>query len=307
MKENSGFQTHYDNLKVSRDAPYEVIQAAYRTLAKKYHPDLNKQDPECARIMKIINESYVVLSDPEKRRRHDSWITKEKWRVRALETQDAREMQESVSQDTPVRNIRPAPHIREPDSSSLIHFFKQKGISFAKRLLIVVVFFGGFYLYDSSNSVSSTSGEKQSAPQSSGASCSSGVYTYTNGQPWPQNATVLAHNDQQKGLSTLELDNSVNNQYLFVRLVYASNKFTHNAVREAFLPAHQKLLFTSVEPGRYAVKIKDIVTGCSQISEEMLFTEQTSGREVSYTEGSLTLYPVRNGNTRLSEITDSQF
>ena len=78
MKKNPGFQTHYDNLKVSQDAPYEIIQAAYRTLAKKYHPDLNKQDPECARIMKIINESYVVLSDPEKRRQHDSWITKEK-------------------------------------------------------------------------------------------------------------------------------------------------------------------------------------------------------------------------------------
>ncbi len=78
-------------------------------------------------------------------------------------------------------------------------------------------------------------------------------------------------------------------------------------IQGASLPAHQKLLFTSVEPGRYAVKIKDIVTGCSQISEEMLFTEQTSGREVSYTEGSLTLYPVRNGNTHLSEITDSQF
>ncbi|QYD24734.1 J domain-containing protein (plasmid) [Klebsiella quasipneumoniae] len=33
-------RTHYDNLKVSQDAPVEVIQAAYRTLAKKYHPDL---------------------------------------------------------------------------------------------------------------------------------------------------------------------------------------------------------------------------------------------------------------------------
>ncbi|EPY4136403.1 DnaJ domain-containing protein [Klebsiella variicola] len=48
------------------------MQDAYRTLAKKYHPDLNKLDPECARIMKIINESYVALSDPEKRRQHDS-------------------------------------------------------------------------------------------------------------------------------------------------------------------------------------------------------------------------------------------
>lgn len=32
MKKNPGFQTHYDNLKVSQDAPYEIIQAAYRAL-----------------------------------------------------------------------------------------------------------------------------------------------------------------------------------------------------------------------------------------------------------------------------------
>jgi len=83
-------------------------------------------------------------------------------------------------------------------------------------------------------------------------------YLY-DGQPWSQNDSVLAYNDQQKGLSSLELDNSGNDQCLFVRLVYASNKFTHNAFREAFLPAYQKLRFTSLETGRYAVKIKDIV------------------------------------------------
>ena len=65
-------RTHYDNLKVSKDAPVEVIQAAYRTLAKKYHPDINKNNPEAARIMQIINASYEVLIDPLKRKEHDS-------------------------------------------------------------------------------------------------------------------------------------------------------------------------------------------------------------------------------------------
>ncbi|XGG38802.1 J domain-containing protein (plasmid) [Klebsiella pneumoniae] len=57
-------RTHYDNLKVSKDAPVEVIQAAYRTLAKKYHPDINKNNPEAVRIMQIINASYEVLINP---------------------------------------------------------------------------------------------------------------------------------------------------------------------------------------------------------------------------------------------------
>lgn len=72
-------RTHYDNLKVSMDAPIEVIQAAYRTLAKKYHPDINKDNPEAARIMQIINAAYEVLSDPMKRAEHDAWSGKENW------------------------------------------------------------------------------------------------------------------------------------------------------------------------------------------------------------------------------------
>jgi hypothetical protein len=67
-------RTHYDNLKVSRDAPIEVIQAAFRSLASKYHPDLHPGDSESARIMAIINRSYWVISDPEKRAEHDRWI-----------------------------------------------------------------------------------------------------------------------------------------------------------------------------------------------------------------------------------------
>ncbi|MGC9827417.1 DnaJ domain-containing protein [Escherichia coli] len=79
-------RTHYDNLKISKDAPIEVIQAAYRSLAKKYHPDINKDNPDAARIMKIINSSYEILSDPQKRKEHDSWIIKETWRERAEAT-----------------------------------------------------------------------------------------------------------------------------------------------------------------------------------------------------------------------------
>ncbi|MAY54772.1 MAG: hypothetical protein CMQ46_02920 [Gammaproteobacteria bacterium] len=68
-------RTHYDNLKVARDAPVEVIRAAYKSLCLKYHPDRNANSPESQRAMKIINDSYAVLSDPERRRAHDAWIS----------------------------------------------------------------------------------------------------------------------------------------------------------------------------------------------------------------------------------------
>lgn len=67
------FKTHYDNLKVSRDAPQEVIRAAYRTLSQKYHPDRNAS-PDAERIMRLLNQAYAILSDPERRAEHDDWI-----------------------------------------------------------------------------------------------------------------------------------------------------------------------------------------------------------------------------------------
>ena len=67
--------THYDNLKVARNAPIEVIRAAYKSLSHKHHPDRNLDNQtESTRIMSLINTSYEVLSDTEKRRQHDIWI-----------------------------------------------------------------------------------------------------------------------------------------------------------------------------------------------------------------------------------------
>ncbi|HEU4844561.1 MAG TPA: J domain-containing protein, partial [Burkholderiaceae bacterium] len=50
--------THYDNLKVARKAPQEVIRAAYKALSQKYHPDKNPGDEKAARIMAILNSAY---------------------------------------------------------------------------------------------------------------------------------------------------------------------------------------------------------------------------------------------------------
>ncbi len=62
---------YYEILNVSRDASLDEIKAAYRKLAKKYHPDLNPNDKEAEQKFKEINEAYEVLSDPEKRRKYD--------------------------------------------------------------------------------------------------------------------------------------------------------------------------------------------------------------------------------------------
>ncbi|SDO91932.1 DnaJ domain-containing protein [Ralstonia sp. 25mfcol4.1] len=72
--------THYDNLKVSRDAPTEVIRAAYKSLSQKYHPDRHADSEEANRIMRLLNAAYEVLRDPERRAEHDQWIIAEEKR-----------------------------------------------------------------------------------------------------------------------------------------------------------------------------------------------------------------------------------
>jgi molecular chaperone DnaJ len=62
---------YYAVLGVSRDASQEEIKAAFRQLARQYHPDVNKDDPEAEEKFKLINEAYQVLSDPEARAVYD--------------------------------------------------------------------------------------------------------------------------------------------------------------------------------------------------------------------------------------------
>ncbi|GHD87967.1 DnaJ C-terminal domain-containing protein [Streptomyces naganishii] len=60
----------YEVLGVPRNADKDEIQRAYRTLARKYHPDVNK-DPAAEERFKEINEAFSVLSDPDQRARYD--------------------------------------------------------------------------------------------------------------------------------------------------------------------------------------------------------------------------------------------
>lgn len=63
-------KTLYEILEVSETASREIIEKAYKVLAKKYHPDLQTENDKliAEEMMKKINEAYDILSDDEKRK-----------------------------------------------------------------------------------------------------------------------------------------------------------------------------------------------------------------------------------------------
>ena len=79
-------RTHYDNLKVTRDAPASVIRAAYKALCQTFHPDkFQGSNEEAERVIKLVNASYAVLIDPVKRAEHNAWIREQEAKAKQQE------------------------------------------------------------------------------------------------------------------------------------------------------------------------------------------------------------------------------
>jgi curved DNA-binding protein len=81
---------YYKVLGVERTATVEAIKAAYRKLARKYHPDLNPNDADAKKKFQEINEANEVLSDPESRKKYDQYG--EQWK-HAEQFEEARRQQ----------------------------------------------------------------------------------------------------------------------------------------------------------------------------------------------------------------------
>lgn len=64
---------YYDVLGINKNATDEEIKSAYRKLAKKHHPDLNKDNKEAEEKFKEANEAYEVLSDADKKMKYDQY------------------------------------------------------------------------------------------------------------------------------------------------------------------------------------------------------------------------------------------
>ena len=90
-------KNYYEILEVDKNASQEVIEKAYRALAKKYHPDLQQgtNQQEYAEKMKIINQAYDILSDNFKREQYNQKLQNEELQNQTI----SREEQQRIMQE----------------------------------------------------------------------------------------------------------------------------------------------------------------------------------------------------------------
>ena len=104
---------YYSVLGVERGAEQKDIRQAFRRLARKYHPDLNKDDADAESKFKEINEAYEVLSDPDSRRKYDAHG--DQWK-RADEIEAQQRAASRAYGSTGIRYGHGAPSVNDFDS-----------------------------------------------------------------------------------------------------------------------------------------------------------------------------------------------
>lgn len=295
--------THYDSLKVARDAPAEVIRAAYRSLAQKYHPDRNTGNAEAERAMTVINDAYSVLSDPVQRRQHDLWI-------RQMESAGA-------PAAGGARARRDEDGDLEEDAGGLRRAMPWLAGLAAVGLAVLLW----------------PSGEAKRAPRADAAPAAAAVaarplvqavprepaasatvlpghrrpLAAPNGRDWPRYADYVGGYPrlQDDGVSVVGVDNSAGDTDVFVKLV-ALDGLKAIPVRWAYVPARGSLAMENVTAGDYDVRLYDLETGRHFRSEAFKLEEAPADRGTRATKLTVSLSAPRSG-ARAYDLPESEF
>lgn len=288
--------THYDHLKVARDAPPEVIRAAYKTLSQKYHPDRNPGDAGAAHRMALINAAYDVLSDPIRRQAHDFWVAQ----------------QEAVAQAAPRDRweVRPPPRPTQTPSSVLVFSKRRRA---PQTLLQDWCLYAGLAL-----AVLLLWLNQRVAPAPGAGRFLEGYLpgsarylrppTAPDGRPWPSSPAYIGSDAQATapGLSTLTVDNSRNDVDFHVKLV-ALEGAQARTVRQFYIPAFGRFTLEKIAPGSYDLRYRDLVSGSLTRSEAIQLQEVRSPGRVEYSNTTVTLYRVLNGNMQTYRLSEAEF
>jgi hypothetical protein len=326
----STLRTHYDNLKVARDAPLEVIEAAYWKLMQRLRPDQNR-GPGAKRALRIVNAAYEVLSDPEKRQKHDMWIRGA----------------EAFEGGTVVRRlglkltglVKHYPATLTWRTQRMYLALKQK------RMLVAMISvatalaysYSEFKVVDVSpqprmaSSVAVPQANLEPVPSNFSASMAplTGIVgapvikprirdkpqstkkflkCALNEQRWPATSGYLPNgaSPPENGESIISIDNSAGNFDAFVKLV-VDPEGRKRSVAWIFVKARGYFTTAGLGPGAYALYFQDVASCAASRSPTFQLRQYDTSDAVHYSQYQITLYTRVDGNIHMRSIGQDEF
>lgn len=330
--------THYDNLKVARDASPAAIDAAYQAMVRRFGPEHNAGDPHAARKMAIIDTSYAVLSNPHQRALHDLWVDQNDevdtappsipllWLHSELPPNShatAHGLQSGSSNSNNINgggnsHRRRRKRAREPASSTLTQHLQRNWSLYALGavvacLALVTVAPRPFLADDNDIGAIGSGPLRGFAVPMLFEPRYNRPATAPNGQPWPANAGYLASYPQLNtdGAARLSVDNSQNDCDMFVKLVWLDGA-QPQAVRHLYIPAFQRFNVEQLTAGRYEVRYRNLTTGTLARSGAVAVQEasapaQQPGDASAGASPTVGLYKQPLGNPRALQLEEADF
>jgi hypothetical protein len=132
--------------------------------------------------------------------------------------------------------------------------------------------------------------------------------TAPNGQPWPRTAAYVVGYQRlhTNGLSTITVDNSRNDSDVFVKLVSLDGPQTY-PVRQFFIPAFGNFTLNKVTAGNYDIRYRDLSNGGLSRSEAFSLEEIPTYNGTQFSNTTMTLYKVQNGNMQTYGLSEAEF
>ena len=243
--------------------------------------------------MAVINTAYEVLSDSDKRRAHDLWIKEQEGEI----AQPNRQSNQASRQSTTLQRPK------------LYTIFR--GIF--THILSNWLFYGIAAIL-----ISSWAADKSNTPPPGPKSYQVNpapvrpAYvrptTAPNGNPWPTSAGYVKGYKRlhAKGLSKVTVDNTRNDSDVFVKLVSLDGARAY-PVRHFYIPAFGRFSLNKITAGRYDIRYRDLGNGGLFRSEAFDLEEIQSYGGVQYSDITMTLYKVQNGNMQMFDLPEAEF
>ncbi|MEP7100137.1 MAG: J domain-containing protein [Burkholderiales bacterium] len=304
--------SHYENLKVARDASADEIRAAYRTLTRKHHPDRNPDNADAERVMSVINVAYGVLSDPARRSEHDRWIAQNETRPtrpsRSLPTLHAptdryRQQADAQAQADAqrARQLRLDRRVRR----AVAHVLRHRLIYVAAGASVLCLALFGISALMAPGLTAPIAPAAPEVPKVAGYTRSP---TAPNGEPWPaRSGYVDGYPLMNKGgLSEIKVDNTRSESDMFVKLVSLDGPTAFPA-RTFFVAARAHLTLEGLTPGTYELRYRNLASGGLWRSPALILEEIATARGTQHSSMTVRLYTEADGSMKSFALLDTEF